>query len=67
MRSIDTEKLNDLIQENYYTYEDLMELTGLSNTGLLKIRTGKTKVPRPSTLKKLCIVLKCEPSDILED
>lgn len=67
MRPIDTKKLNNLIQENYYTYVDLMKLTGLSNTGLVKIRTGKSKVVHPSTLKKLCKVLKCEPNDILKD
>lgn len=66
MRKIDTKKLNNLIQLHFLTYEELSKKTGLSMPGLQKIRTVGT-VPRPSTLKKLCEVLNCEPNDILKD
>lgn len=67
MRSVDTKKLNNLIQINCLTHRELMKLTGLSNSGLQKIRHGESKNIRPSTLKILCEVLKCEPDDILKD
>jgi putative transcriptional regulator len=45
---------------------DIAEQIGLSETQLSLLRTGKVRGVRFGTLSKLCLVLECEPGDILE-
>ncbi|MGR4063857.1 MAG: helix-turn-helix domain-containing protein [Vulcanimicrobiaceae bacterium] len=44
---------------------DVAERIGLSETQLSLLRTGKVRGMRFDTLAKLCLVLDCEPGDIL--
>ncbi|MBQ0080868.1 MAG: helix-turn-helix transcriptional regulator [Alistipes sp.] len=45
--------------------KDLAERMGITEANLSKIKTGKSKAIRFSTLEKLCHELRCQPSDIL--
>lgn len=39
---------------------------GITNVNLSRIKTGKAKAMRFSTLNALCSVLECQPGDILK-
>ena len=45
---------------------DIAARIGLSETQLSLLRTGKVKGMRFDTLSKLCLILDCQPADILE-
>jgi len=45
---------------------DLAERVGLSEVNLSKLKTGKVKAIRFSTLEALCRELECQPGDLLE-
>ena len=45
---------------------ELSELVGITPANLSILKTGKAKAVRFSTLDKICEVLQCQPSDILE-
>ena len=45
---------------------ELAERIGITNANLSILKTGKAKAIRFSTLEKICEVLDCQPSDILE-
>jgi len=45
---------------------DLAQKVGITNANLSILKTGKAKAIRFSTLEKICEVLECQPSDILE-
>lgn len=44
----------------------LSEITGVSIVNLSKLKTGKVKAVRFSTLESICEALECQPGDILE-
>jgi putative transcriptional regulator len=44
----------------------LAEETKISYVNLSKLKTGKVRAIRFSTLEEICRVLNCQPSDILE-
>ena len=44
---------------------ELSERVGISQANLSKLRTGKVKAVRFSTLEKLCRELDCQPGDLL--
>jgi len=44
----------------------LSECTGISTVNLSKLKTGKVKAVRFSTLEVICKCLECQPGDILE-
>jgi putative transcriptional regulator len=46
--------------------KDIAAQIGLSETQLSLLRTGKVKGMRFDTLSKLCLILECQPADILE-
>jgi putative transcriptional regulator len=46
--------------------QDLAEKIGLTQVMLSRIKTGKIKGMRFSTLELICEALDCEPGDILE-
>ncbi len=46
--------------------KDVAARIGLSETQLSLLRTGKIKGMRFDTLSKLCLILDCQPADILE-
>ena len=45
---------------------DVADRIGLSETQLSLLRTGKVKGIRFGTLSRLCLVLDCDPGEILE-
>lgn len=45
--------------------KDLAERMDITEANLSKIKTGKSKAIRFSTLEKLCHELRCQPADIL--
>ncbi len=45
---------------------DVATQIGISETQLSLLRTGKVKGVRFDTLSKLCLILECQPADILE-
>ena len=46
--------------------KELAELIGLSENNLSRIKTGRIKAIRFSTLNALCRALDCKPGDILD-
>lgn len=45
---------------------ELADRIGITNVNLSRIKTGKAKAMRFSTLNALCSVLECQPGDILK-
>lgn len=45
---------------------ELASRIGITNVNLSRIKTGKAKAMRFSTLNALCSVLECQPGDILK-
>ena len=45
---------------------DLSQTIGLSQANLSKLKTGRVKAIRFSTLEALCRELDCQPGDLLE-
>jgi len=46
--------------------KELATEIGITEQNLSLLRTGKVKGVRFSTLEKICQILECQPSDILE-
>ena len=46
--------------------KDLASRIGLSETQMSLLRTGKVKGMRFDTLSKICLILECQPADIME-
>lgn len=64
---IDQKRLEYQLSKNMLSGKDLAEKTGLSKMTISGIRSGKVKNPKPSTMRKLCEALHCEPADLIED
>lgn len=45
---------------------ELSDRVGISNVNMSRIKTGKIKAIRFSTLEMICETLNCQPGDILE-
>lgn len=45
---------------------DLAQQIGISETQMSLLRTGKVKGMRFDTLSKLCLILECQPGDLIE-
>lgn len=58
--------LDELMAERGIKLIDLAEEIDLSNVNLSRIKTGKVRAIRFSTLDALCEALGCQPGDILE-
>ena len=58
--------LDILLARRKVRAKDLAARIGLSETQMSLLRTGKVKGMRFDTLSKLCLILDCQPSDILE-
>lgn len=46
--------------------KDLADTIGLSETQMSQLRNGKVRGLRFDTLSKICFILECQPSDIIE-
>ena len=59
-------RLDRVMADRKISVNALSERMGLSPVNLSRIRTGKIKAMRFTTLEGLCRELDCQPGDILE-
>ena len=59
-------RLDRVMADRKISLNHLAEKVGISNVNLSRIKTGKIKAIRFSTLEMLCQTLDCQPGDILE-
>jgi putative transcriptional regulator len=58
--------LDTMLAPRKMTLSELSERVGVSIVNLSKIKTGKARAVRFSTLDAICEVLDCQPGDIIE-
>ena len=58
--------LDIMLARRKMTLSELAERVGVSIVNLSKLKTGKSRAIRFSTLDAICEVLDCQPGDILE-
>lgn len=58
--------LDVMMAKRKMSLNELSEKVGLTLSNLSILKTGKAKAIRFSTLETICIVLECQPGDILE-
>ena len=58
--------LDVMMAKRKMSLNELSERVGLTLSNLSILKTGKAKAIRFSTLEAICIVLVCQPGDILE-
>ena len=58
--------LDIMLARRRMTLSELAERVGVSVVNLSKLKTGKSRAIRFSTLDAICEVLDCQPGDILE-
>ena len=59
-------RLDRIMADRGISLNLLAEKVGITNVNLSRIKTGKIRAVRFSTLDMLCEVLDCQPGDILE-
>ena len=59
-------RLDRIMADRGISLNELAEKAGTTNVNLSRIKTGKIRAVRFSTLDMLCEVLDCQPGDILE-
>lgn len=58
--------LDVMIARRKVRAKDLAARVGISETQMSLLRTGKVKGMRFETLAKLCLLLECQPGDLME-
>ena len=58
-------RLAIIMAEKEIRGKELAERVGITEANLSKLRTGKVKAIRFSTLEALCKALNCQPGDLL--
>lgn len=59
-------RLDRVMLDRKVTSVELAERIGISTVNLSRIKTGKIRGMRFSTLEAICQVLKCKPGDIID-
>ena len=59
-------ELETVMADRKISLNDLSQRVGITNVNLSRIKTGKVKSLRFSTLDKLCQALNCQPGDLLK-
>ncbi len=59
-------RLDRVMADRKISSQDLAERIGISPVNLSRIKTGKLKGIRFSTLEAMCVELKCKPGDIID-
>lgn len=59
-------RLDRIMSARKMSLNELSERVGISNVNMSRIKTGKIKAIRFSTLEMICETLGCQPGDILE-
>lgn len=57
--------LDELLEERGMLLKELAVATGVSVVNLSRLKTGKVRAIRFSTLEALCRVLECQPGELL--
>ena len=60
-------ELDRIMADRKMSLNDLADKVGITNVNMSRIKTGKIKAIRFSTLNAICKVLECEPGDIDDD
>ena len=58
--------LDVMMAKRKMSLNELSEKVGLTLSNLSILKTGKAKAIRFSTLEAICVVLNCQPGDLLE-
>ena len=58
--------LDVMLAKRKMTLSSLSEQVGISIVNLSRLKKGKVKAIRYSTLNKICEILSCKPGDILD-
>ena len=58
--------LDVIMAQRKMSLNELSERVGITITNLSKLKTGKAKAIRLTTLGSLCKALDCQPGDLLE-
>ena len=61
-----TIKLDAMLVKRKISLTELSKAVGLSLTNLSMLKNGNVRGVRFETLEKICIVLNCQPGDLLE-
>ena len=59
-------RLDQVMADRKMSLNELADKVGITNVNLSRIKTGKIRAIRFSTLYMICKVLECQPGDILE-
>ena len=59
-------RLDRVMADRKISFNELSEQVGVANVNLSKIKTGKVRAIRFSTLDAICRTLNCQPGDIIE-
>ena len=59
-------ELDRIMADRKMSLNDLADKVGITNVNMSRIKTGKIKAIRFSTLNAICKVLECEPGDNLK-
>lgn len=59
-------KLDEVMARRGMSLGDLADRVGITNVNMSRIKTGKVKAIRFSTLNAICRVLECEPGDVIK-
>lgn len=57
--------LDEVLEERGMLLKELADATGISVVNLSRLKTGKVRAIRFSTLEALCKALDCQPGDLL--
>jgi putative transcriptional regulator len=58
-------RVEEILAEQGRTFYWLAKQTGISHTTLWRLKKGKAFGMNLATLEKMCVVLECQPGDIL--
>ena len=58
--------LDKVLADRQMRSKELAEKIGITQANLSILRSGKAKAVRFSTLEAICVILECQPGDILE-
>lgn len=60
-------ELDEIMEDRGVSLNKLSHRVGITNVNLSRIKTGKVRSMRFSTLEKICESLECQPGDILKN
>jgi putative transcriptional regulator len=58
--------LDIMLARRKMSLTELSEKVGITMSNMSILKSGKAKAIRFSTLEEICIILKCQPGDLLE-